>query len=60
MQWNAVENKEEQKYHFKGRISSLQVDEEDNMHVLTLQGEYKIYNIRTKAKVGELPDYQRS
>jgi len=27
------------------------------MHAVTLEGEYKIWNIVTKKKVGELPNY---
>ena len=59
LQWNALENKEEHRYPFEGRISSLQVDDEKNMHVVTLKGEYKIYNIETHQKVGEIKSHER-
>ena len=60
LQYNAQEAKEEHKYQFGGRISTLQVDDKMNMHVVTLRGEFEIYNIVSHEKLGELPRFMES
>jgi len=36
LQWDSQENKEEHRYQFGGRISTCQIDNDNNMHVVTL------------------------
>ena len=58
LQYNAVEEKAEHKYRFKGKISALQIDNHDIMYVITLKGEFHVYNIKNYRKLADLPQYE--
>ena len=57
LQYNRKEEFGVHKYKFEGRVASFQVDDMNILYVITMAGEFRIFDLETTTMIGELPRY---